>query len=355
MAKSEQIMLFCGRGDTNHLAAAIVSVVNNRRIGESRLQLSHTDFGRFPDGEPDYAFDEWHKIRGKDAVLFLSTHSMELVLEALILIHAIKKRYGAKSLTVVMPFMAFRRQDHPEIEEEFDLNFWFIYNIKANGADRLILCDVHSEKTRQNCELVGLEYHHVKPTPLYAAALRESITQASELGKQTKILSADMGSLLRTIALAKILNLPVLLSLKKRKDTGNIVTNVPPTPADLELIARMETENDIKIELISKEVVKDAYIIIREDELDTAGTASDTCRDLLGAEAYRVDLVVTHMKCSPGWKRKAGRRKNCPFAQIMAGDTIYRGSYENRTGGIIQHVSVAPVIAEKLTEILDAL
>ncbi|MFA6253032.1 MAG: ribose-phosphate pyrophosphokinase-like domain-containing protein [Patescibacteria group bacterium] len=355
MAKSEQIMLFCGRGDTNHLAADIINVVNNRRIGESRLELDHTDFEHFPDGEPDFAFEKWHKIRGKDAVLFVSTHSLELVLEALILIYAIKKRYGAKSLTVVQPFMAFRRQDHPEINEEFHLNYWFIYNLKANGADRLILCDVHSEETRQNCELVGLEYHHVKPTPLYAAALREPIAQASELGKQTKVLSADMGSLLRTIALAKILKLPVLLSLKKRKETGNIVTNVPPTPAHLEMITKMEAEHDIKIELMSEEAVKDVYIIIREDELDTAGTASDTCRDLLQAHAYRVDLVVTHMKCSPGWKRKAGRRKNCPFTQVIAGDTIYRGSYENRTGGIIQHVSVAPVIAEKLTEILDAL
>jgi len=348
-------MLFCGRGDTNHLAAEIIKVVNSRRIGESPLALSHTDFEHFPDGEPDFAFDEWHKIRGKDAVLFVSTHSLELVLEALILIYAIKKRYGAKSLTVVHPFMAFRRQDHPETNEEFYLNLWFIQNMKANGADRIILCDLHSEKTRQNCELIDLEYHHVKPTPLYAAALREPIAQASELGKQTKILSADMGSLPRTIALAKILNLPVLLSLKKRKDTGNIVTNVPPTASDLEMIARMEAENGIKIELINEEAVRDVYVIIREDELDTAGTASETCRDLLRAGAYRVDLVVTHMKCSPGWKRKAGRRKNCPFTQVIAGDTIYRGSYENRTGGIIQYVSVAPVIAEKLTEILDAL
>jgi ribose-phosphate pyrophosphokinase len=355
MANSEEIMLFCGGGDTNHLAQAIIDIVNDRRIGKRPLGLEHIDFGRFPDGEPDFAFEEYEKIRDKHAVLFLSTHSQELALELLILTRAIKKRYGAKSLTVVQPFMSFRRQDRPEIKHELDLNLWFIENLKANGADRVILCDIHSEQTLRNCELVGLEAHHVKPTPLYAAALRESITRTKELGKPTKILSPDKGSLLRTIALAKALNLPVLLSLKKRADTGNIVTNIPPTPQDLELITEMEQKHGIKIELMSEEAVKGAYIIIREDELDTAGTASDTCQDLLRAGAYRVDLVVTHMKCSAGWKRKAGRKNNCPFSHIIAGDTIYRGSYENRTGGLIEYVSVAPVIAEKLAEILDAL
>ena len=354
MANSEEIMLLCGGGDTNHLAQKIIEVVNNRRIGQRELKLSHTDFGWFADEEPDHAFDEWDKIRNKHIVLFLSTHSPELAMELLILIRAIKKRYGAKSLTVVQPFMAFRRQDHPEIKEEFDMNLWFIENLKANGADRVILCDIHSEQTLKNCVEVGLEAHHVKPTPLYAAALKEPIAQAKELGKHTKILSPDKGSLLRAIALAKILSVPVLLSLKKRSETGNIVTNVPPTPSDLELIAAMEQKHGIKIELMSEEMVRDAHIIIREDELDTGGTAADTCRDLPRAGAYQGILVVTHMKCSPGWKRKVGRRRTSPFTRVIAGDTINR-SYEDQTGGLVVNVSVAPVIAEKLTEILDAL
>jgi ribose-phosphate pyrophosphokinase len=354
MANSEEIMLFCGGGDTNHLAQEIINVVNSRRIGQEPLHLSHTDFGWFPDGEPDYAFDQWDQIKDRHVILFLSTHSPKLAFELLVLSSAIKKRYQAKSLTLVQPFMAFRRQDHEEIAGEFNMNRWFIENMRANGADRLIVCDIHSETTLRNCEAVGLEAFHVKPTPLFAAVLKRTVASANELGKSTKILSPDKGSLLRVIALAKALNIPVLLSLKKRSDTGNIVTNVPPTPTDLEMIKEMEEKHGIKIELMSEAVVKDAYIIIREDELDTGGTAADTCRDLLRAGAYQVELVVTHMKCSPGWKRKVGRCKTSPFVRIVAGDTIYR-HYDRQTGGLVLTVCVAPVIAEKLTEILDTL
>jgi len=354
MANSEEIMMFCGRGDTNHLALDIIDAVNTRRIGHTPLKLSHTDFGWFADGEPDFSFDEWKEIKGKHAVLFLSTHSPELAMELLMLTCAIKKRYKAKSLTLVQPFMAFRRQDHPEIFEEFDLDLWFIENMKANGADRLIVCDIHSEQTLKNCQQVELEIHNVDPTPLYAAALKGKVNQTNELGKPAKILSPDKGSLFRAITLAKILNVPVLLSLKKRKDTGNIVTNVAPTPADLELIERTKEKHEVQIELISEETVHGTYIIIREDELDTGGTAADTCRDLQRTGAYKVGLVVTHMKCSPPWKRKAGRRRTSPFSLILAGDTICR-SYENRTGGLVEDISVAPVIAEKLTEILNSL
>ncbi|MBU1202798.1 hypothetical protein KKH39_02015 [Patescibacteria group bacterium] len=275
-------------------------------------------------------------------------------MELLILIRAIKKKYGAKSLTVVQPFMAFRRQDHPEIPEEFDLNLWFMENIKANGADRMLVCDIHSERTMLNCQQVGLETYHVKPTPLYIAALKSSLTKAKELDKEFKILSPDKGSLLRAVAIAKSLDVPVLLSLKKRKETGNIVTNVEPTPQDLTFIEKISQEYGVEIQLINSETVKDAYIIMREDELDTGGTAADTCRDLLRAEAFQVELVATHMKCSPPWKRRVGRKRTSPFTRVLAGDTIHR-SYENQTGGLVENVSVATVIAEKLTEILDSL
>jgi phosphoribosylpyrophosphate synthetase len=352
MAKSEEIVLLCGGGRTNRLAGQIIEVVNSRRIGQTPLKLSHTDFGWFSDGEPDHAFNSWEEIRDKHVVLFLSTHNMELVLELLILIRAIKKRYGAKSLTVVLPFMAFRRQDHPEIDAEFDLNLWFIENIKQNGADRLVVCDIHSKRTLENCQAVGLEAHHVKPTPLYAAALTDTVTQATELGKKLKVISPDKGSLLRCIALAKMIKASVVVSLKKRSETGNIVTKVEPSPEETRMIEGLAAEHGVSIELISEEVVKDVICILREDELDTGGTASYTCRDLMRAGAHRVELVVTHMKCSPTWKRKIVRKS--PFHRIYGGDTIYR-EYQDRTGGLVVDIFTDVIIAETLAEVLDSL
>jgi len=93
---------------------------------------------------------------------------------------------------------------------------------------------------------------------------------------------------------------------------------------------------------------------MREDELDTGRTATDTCRDLIRAKAFRVELVVTHMKCSPGWKRTVGRKRTSPFYRVLAGDTIHR-PYEHSTGGLVETVSVANIIAVKLAEILEAI
>lgn len=354
MADSKEIIMYCGLGNCNELAAKIIEVVNSRRhpAGHTSLSLTHSDYAVFPDGESDNILVDHEKIEGRHAVLFISTHSQPLVMLCLQLIRTIKKRYKAKTLTVVMPFMAYRRQDHPEITEEWDLNAWFIENIKFNGADQLIVCDIHSDRTRENCERVGLQMHHVKPTPLYAAALRDTMQEAEDLGKKLKVVSPDKGSLLRSISLAKKIKASVVISLKRRQETGNIVTSVEPSSAEKEMINSLIQEHGVDIELISPEAVKDAIIVLREDELDTGGTAADTCRDLLRAGAYLVELVVTHMKCSPGWKRKVVR--NGPFRRIYGGDTIYR-PYEARTGGVVVDICTDDIIGEKLTEVLNAL
>lgn len=352
MAKSAEIIMYCGGGRTNRLAEKIIKVVNDQRIGHAPLKLSHSDYGVWPDGEPDYILENYEDIKNKHAVLFLSVHEQELVTQLFQLIWVIKRRYQAKTLTVIMPFMAYRRQDHPEIAEEWNLNEWFIQSIKDNGADRVIVCDIHSERTVENCQKVGLKVNHIRPTPLYAVALHETMQEAIELKKELKVVSPDKGSLRRCISLAQKINASVVVSIKRRKETGNIVTQVEPSEEELQMIADLSAEHNIKIELINEDVVRDVMVILREDELDTGGTAADTCRDLLQADAYQVELVVTHMKCSPGWKRKVVRKS--PFKRIYGGDTIYR-DYENRTGGLVVDISTDAIIAEKLTEILNAL
>lgn len=354
MADSKNIIMYCGLGDSNELATKVIEVVNSRRApeGYTDLELTHSDFAVFPDGEPDNILIDHDKIKGKHAVLFLSAHNMAMAMLLLQMIWVIKKRYQAKTLTVVMPFMAFRRQDHPEIAEEWNLNAWFIENIKSNGADEIIICDLHSDRTKEHCKRVGLKLHHVKPTPLYAAALRGTMERSVEIGKALKIVSPDKGSLMRCISLAKRIKASVVVSLKRRQETGNIVTNVEPTSEELEMIEYLKSEHDVTIELMSEEAIKDAMLVLREDELDTGGTAADTCRDLLRAGAFQVELVVTHMKCSPPWKRRVVR--NSPFTRIYGGDTIHR-NYEDRTGGIVKEISTDAIIGEALTEVLNRL
>ena len=112
-------MFYCSRGRMNHLAQPVLGIVNKLRRGEPDVCLSEEIISnRFEDGESDVRIVDYEMIKGRHVVFFASTHEERLVLQALDFCWMFKRQYGAKSLTVVMPFMAYRRQDRPEKKHE---------------------------------------------------------------------------------------------------------------------------------------------------------------------------------------------------------------------------------------------
>ena len=106
---------------------------------------------------------------------------------------------------------------------------------------------------------------------------------------------------------------------------------------------------------------KGRHLFMREDEVDTGGTAAATAR-LLAAEhrAASVRLVATHPVCSRGWKMRLFPVGEEPlFQNIWLGNTRPRGDgetrYEGSTGSRVKHVDMAPAIAETLVKALERL
>ncbi|MDD5071159.1 MAG: ribose-phosphate diphosphokinase [Patescibacteria group bacterium] len=339
-------------GTGNHdLDKGILAVVND--LARTRLSFLHLNMDDFSDGEDDFRITHPEKIAGKHVILFQSLHSdsrQNLERQFLTLAWAAKFQYGAKSIVAVVPFMSYRRQDHPEKTDEIHRNLWLLHNMKANGVDKLILCDIHSCVTLENCKKVGIEAWNVDPSAAFAEILKPRVDLSRSRSQPFFVYSPDKGSIRRAVSLAREFGVPVIVSLKNRLHDCSVAAEENPeklTTIEVEL-AELQEKFGVPISL-AEESLNGASICIREDELSTGATAVLTGKSLKQAGAKEIFFCATHPVCTKGWKRKI--IDNNPFDAIILGDTVPR-PYRKETGGEVITVSMARVIANQLFVII---
>ena len=345
-------VLLCSEGEMHNLAKKIVDRLNALRPNDPDLKLSHINYSYWRDGEFNDKIPKFADIRGKHVVFFMASHYNELVLQGLQLIWAIKYQYGAKTLTVVMPFMAYRRQDHAEKPKEIQRNLWFLGSLKQNGVDNLIVCDAHSEQTTINGLSVDLNMVNVDPTSAFAAALGDILAEPKINNQPIYVFAPDKGSLTRAVRLAKFLDVLVLFKPKERLANGQVNISAELTPETMLIVENIQAANNVSIVWQQYEsALNGALVIIRDDELDTGRTAAGNARWCLSLGAEQVIFAVTHTCCSPGWREEVADPDATPFKRILAGDTIYR-PYRNGTDGLIRNVDMSKVLAEALAKLM---
>lgn len=322
----------------NHdLDEGIIGEINNEC--HAKLRFSHLNLGRFPDGESDVRIPDYQAILGKHVVLMQSAYDHNLMLELLDIAYACKHQYGAKSLTVVMPFMYYRRQDAKR-DSEINRSKWLAHNLKSNGADNVILCDIHSQTTLRDFREVGINVCNVDPNLAYARHLRLSIQIAEEDGRGFYIYVPDEGSIPRAKPLAELLNVPIAINLKVREENGSVARIY-----DENRIKELEDKYQVKLVEVD-ESLAGASFCIREDELSTGGTAAMAAVFLKKEiKAHEVLFCGTHAVCADGWKRKIIDPDI--FDNIFLGNTIPRGYY-NSTGGKISTVDISHQLATQI-------
>jgi len=128
--------------------------------GQDGFELMNASIANFGSGEPfselffeqDDQYDS-NKNKLKDANVIIAQSTADPVGDncmQLMMATATAKRYGAKSVTVVMPFAAFARQDR-----EFEGRFASVAGddfpmlLKAAGADQVITAEMHSKAAEQ--------------------------------------------------------------------------------------------------------------------------------------------------------------------------------------------------------------
>lgn len=149
---------------------------------------------RFPDGE---AYARVHdSLRGQDAVVVQSTAPDGALVELLLLLDAAREA-GARSVTAVIPYFAYARQDRAFAPGEA-VSSRAVARAIASGCDRAVTVDAHK---RSVLDFMGGKGHAVTAVPQVAAELARWGVDA--------VLAPDKGARDRAEAAARQIGVPV--------------------------------------------------------------------------------------------------------------------------------------------------
>ncbi len=161
------------------------------------LSLSPLEIHTFPDGEK--------RIRILDSVVnqhtiivqSTSTPADQLYMELFFIVDALK-RNGAKSVTAVIPYLGYQRQDHLFREGEAVSLDVVIRTLEAVGVNRIIGFDFHTIRVP---ELFRIPVSHLSSLSLFA----QKIQALNFLGENTVLIAPDMGGIRRIKQLSEML------------------------------------------------------------------------------------------------------------------------------------------------------
>jgi len=172
----------------------------NVKIIEPELTL-------FADGESKLRIPS---VNNKRCIIVQSLYppSDRHIVQLLMIIHKCKKDNASK-ITVIIPYMAYARQDKAFLEGEIISIAVLAQLIENFGVDEVITVDIHND--------VSLSYFSVNIKNVTAIpALAEYIKNNITIDKSF-IISPDAGGIKRANKFAQLLKLP-MLCLKKKRD-----------------------------------------------------------------------------------------------------------------------------------------
>lgn len=170
---TDKILFYSGRGNYA-LGVGYLKILSE--VFGADLSFSHVNFNLFPDDESDTQIPHWENIAGKTIVLHGSINSDVLETEFKELAWAIKNQYGAQRVIAVIPFLRYRRQDHPEKMEEINCLRMIISSLKHRGVDDLITVTPHSDQMKKCCQEYGINFYPTDISRIAANAISPIIT-----------------------------------------------------------------------------------------------------------------------------------------------------------------------------------
>jgi len=281
------------------------------------VPLGRAVVGRFSDGEVNVELME--NVRGRDVFLVQPTsppvndHLMEL----LVMSDACR-RASANSLTAVVPYMGYSRQDRRPRATRSAISAKLVANMMTEaGIDRVLTVDLHAEQIQG---FFDIPVDNVYASPVL---LGDAWRQGYE---NMIVVSPDVGGVVRARALAKRLDDVELAIIDKRR----------PRP------------NESKVMNIIGEVDGKTCVLI-DDMVDTAGTLCLAAQALKDEGAIRVVAYTTHPLLSG---KAVEKMSNSALDQLVVTDTIPLSDAAKKCGRIRQ-LSVAGLLGETIRRIRD--
>jgi ribose-phosphate pyrophosphokinase len=228
-----------------------------------RLGLGQVSLGRFADGEVHVRIEE--SVRGKDVYVIqsLSRPVNDHLMELLVMIDALK-RSSVKSITAVLPYYAYARQDRQDRPRAPITARLVADLLMASGVHRVMAMDLHAAQIQG---FFGTPFEHLYGSRVQLDAMREIIAAG---GPESVVVAPDAGGVERARYISTRLGLPLAIIDKRR-----------PRPNVSEV---MHVIGD----------VTDRRAFIVDDMIDTAGTLCSAAKALRNNGAHDVYAFATH-------------------------------------------------------------
>lgn len=250
--KNNNLKIFSGRSNID-LATDIAKSL--------KQDLGSISIRTFSDGELWVKYEE--NIRGCDVFIIQSTNGpSENIIELALMVDA-AVRASADTVTVVIPYFGYGRQDRKDQPRVPISSRVMIDILTAMGADRIITLDLHSTQIQG--------FAKIPFDNLYSRSVLFDAIKNENLEPSTStVLAPDVGSVKMSQGYAKNLGMHFALIDKRR---------FAPNQAEV---------NHLIGEL------KGMDVLIIDDMIDTAGTIVNAAKEALDEGAKSVTVVATH-------------------------------------------------------------
>ena len=227
------------------------------------IKISSADVGYFSDGELRVEIEE--NVRGHDTFIIQSTCSPtnKNVMEIMLIADALK-RSSASKITAVVPYYGYARQDRRVRSARVPISAKVVADMfRSVGIDRVLTIDLHSETIQG--------FFDMPADNVYATKLMVDDIKSNNERIEIVVVSPDVGGVVRSRALAKLLDQTDLAIIDKRRAAAN----------------QSEVMNIIG-------EVEGKVCIVLDDIIDTAGTLCNAANALKEKGAKAVKAYITH-------------------------------------------------------------
>ncbi len=277
------------------------------------LPITYCEMSQFHDKEISIVINE--ELDGHDVCIIQSTSSpANDTLMELLFIADTARRANAKSITAVIPYYGYGRQDK-RIDSNGPISASCVAMlIEAVGIDCIITVDLHSAHIE---EFFGINVINLCTTKIFAELIK------AENYSNAVIVSPDAGGVMRAKKISEYLNIPLVIINKKRSKPGQC-----------------------KAESIVGDV-KDKICYIIDDIVDTAGTLCSAADILMANGAKEVHAYVTHGVLSTN---ASDLIENSVLRSLHISDSICNS--KNILSNKIRTISIAKLMAEQLKTVI---
>jgi ribose-phosphate pyrophosphokinase len=306
MQSNSKVKLFSGQANSPLFSEIC------RYLFTSEGKMLHTSFA---DGELYCRIEE--SVRGCDTFIIQPTcYPVNVNLMKLLIAIDALKRASAGSVTAVMPYFGYSRQEKKSTGRE-PITAKLVANlITTAGANRVMTIDMHDPA------LQG--FFDIPVDHLSAARMLAEHFASRDLTDHV-VVSPDTGGVLRARQFANKLLLPMAIIDKRRPEANKAVV----------------------MNVVGK--VKDKHCIIIDDIIDTAGTLVTVAETLMESGAKSVTACCTHAILSdPASERIEGSTVN----EIICTNSVPI-SKEKKERCNLTVLSLAPLIGETIRRIYE--